>query len=263
MIILGYFLAVFMGLTLGLIGAGGSILSVPILVYFLDVPPVIATGYSLLLVGSTALIGGINYYRKKQVDIKTTINFAIPSLLAVYATRRWLIPSIPEQFFTLGNFVVTKDLFIMMLFAAVMLLAAIMMIRSGSKLKPNIDKNTTRRSILIGAEGAIIGVVTGAIGAGGGFLIIPTLVLLVGLDMKIAIGSSLLIIAAKSLFGFIGDLQSGIPLDYALLITFLICTLTGMVLGTILSKYIESAKLKKGFGWFTLCMGIIIIFKEL
>lgn len=263
MIILGYISATLMGMTLGLIGAGGSILAVPILVYFLGVPPVTATGYSLLLVGVTALIGGIRYYRKGLVDIRTAAIFALPSLMAVYATRRWLVPIIPDPFFSIGTFVVSKDIFIMLLFAVLMLVAALMMIRSGKTLQPPDECKKHRRILLIAAEGLVVGALTGMVGAGGGFLIIPALVLLAGLDMRVAVGSSLLIIAAKSVIGFVGDLQAGIVLDYRLLGLFLVCTITGMLFGTVLSKHIPAAKLKQGFGWFTLLVGITIIAKEL
>jgi uncharacterized protein len=260
--ILGFLLAVCMGLILGVVGAGGSILAVPILVYFLGVPPAIATGYSLLLVGITALIGSISYYRKQQIDFQTSITFAVPSVIAVYSTRRWLVPAIPDPFFTIWGFVVTKDIFLMLFFAILMLFAAIMMIRD-SALKSSITFGRLPATVLIGIEGAVVGVFTGIIGAGGGFLIIPTLVLLAGLEMKVAVGSSLLIIAVKSLFGFIGDLQAGIPLNYGLIGLFLACAISGMLLGTLVSQHVIDNKLKKAFGWFILVMGIIILFKEL
>lgn len=261
--IIGYLLAIFMGVTLGLIGAGGSIMTVPILVYFLGVSPVIATGYSLLLVGTTALIGGIHYYRKQQVDIRTSIIFATPAVIAVYITRAWLVPAIPDPFFSIDTFIVTKDIFIMLLFAALMLIAGILMIRGGTSLKPHKEVSPLRRAMLIGTEGAVVGIFTGVVGAGGGFLIIPALVLLAGMEMKIAVGSSLFIIACKSLFGFTGDLQTGITLDYTLLSLFLTCTITGMLAGTMLSKHVTGERLKKAFGWFTLLVGTIMIFKEL
>jgi uncharacterized protein len=260
---IGYILAVFMGLALGLFGAGGSILAVPILVYFLKVPPVIATGYSLLLVGITALIGSINYYTKKQIDLTVATCFAIPSLITVYLTRRWLVPAIPDPFFSIGEFVINKDLFIMLLFSALMLLAAIMMIRDSHALATSRKIKPLLYWFLLGFEGIVIGLFTGLVGAGGGFMIVPTLVLLAGLEIKVAVGSSLLIIAVKSLLGFVGDLQVGIPLDYNLLGLFLMCTLTGMLAGSSLSRPIENESIKKGFGWFILFLGIMIILKEL
>lgn len=262
--VLGYLLAFLMGISLGLIGAGGSILTLPILVYCLGVAPVTATGYSLLIVGSTALIGGLRYYRKKQVDVPITVIFAVPSIITVYLTRAWLVPNIPDPFFSSAVLSVSKDMFIMLLFAILMILAAILMIRNGSKLQPHHQNDSwLRKIIVVGLEGSVVGVMTGVIGAGGGFLIIPALVLFAGLEMKVAVGSSLLIIALKSLLGFIGDLQAGIILDYSLLSLFLSCTIVGMLSGTALSKHFTAAGLKKAFGLFTLLIAVVILFEEL
>ena len=263
MILLGYFLAVCMGLTLGLIGAGGSILAIPILVYFLGVSPVTATGYSLLLVGATALVGALRYLRKDQVDLNTAIIFAIPSFFGVYAARVWLLPAIPDPCFRFSNFELSKDLAIMLLFAALMLVAAVFMIRRRHPPAPGQTSLKKKRWLLITLEGGGVGILTGIVGAGGGFLIIPALVLLAGLEMKIAVGTSLLIIAAKSLLGFLGDLQRGFELDLSLVTLFLACTLSGMFLGTYLSRFVEGARLKQAFGWFTLAVACAIILKEL
>ena len=197
--ILGYIAAFIMGVTLGSIGGGGSILTVPILVYLMGVTPVTATGYSLLIVGSAAAFGAFRYYRQGLIDMKAAITFAIPSIVAVYLTRAFLMPAIPDQI-TSVPFVVSKDIAIMVLFAILMVAAAIMMLRNSKNLTPLKD-DYHHHSILIVVEGAVVGVVTGILGAGGGFLIIPALVLLMGMDMKRAVGASLFIIALKSLIG--------------------------------------------------------------
>ncbi len=260
--ILGYILAIGMGAVLGLIGAGGSILTVPILVYLLGVDTVTATGYSLLIVGLTSLIGVYHYYKKKKIDVRTAVIFAIPSLLAVYFTRRHLVPAMPDHFFDIGNLVITKELFIMLLFAVLMLLAAVLMIRPSNNMKP--DKTLKKRKYtMITVEGLAVGSLTGLVGAGGGFMIIPALVLLAGLEMEIAVGTSLLIISAKSLLGFVGDLQAGIQLDYWMLSVFILCTGIGVTIGTLTSKTISGGSLKKLFGWFTLTIATIIIYTEL
>jgi len=260
--ILGYAASILMGLSLGLIGGGGSILTVPILVYLFGVGPVESTAYSLFVVGLTSLAGTFTHFRNGNVHLKTALIFGIPSILSVYAVRKFVVPIIPDPFFSLGTFTVTKPLFVMVLFAVLMLLASISMIR-----KP---KKTTSESAelkynypLIFVEGLLVGGVTGLVGAGGGFLIIPALVLLAGLPMKQAVGTSLLIIGLKSLIGFTGDLGSGLQVDYTFMLIFSAFAMIGIVLGSMLSKYISNEKLKPIFGWFVLVMGLYILGKEL
>ena len=203
MVILGYILAVIMGLTLGLIGAGGSILTVPILVYLLGVKPVVATGYSLLVVGSAALTGAIRYYRHKLVNIRATLIFTAPAMLTVLATRTYIVPNIPDPIFGIA-----KDVFIMLLFAVLMIVVSVFMLRS-PKSKPERHPGMTfirTLKLILGSSG--VGLLTGMVGAGGGFLIIPALITLFGLRMKEAIGTSLAVIAINSLIGFNGDIAA-------------------------------------------------------
>lgn len=261
--ILGYVLAVIVGISLGLIGSGGSILTVPILVYVMGVNPVLATAYSLFIVGSTALVGGVQSAMQKRVDFKTVLIFGIPSIAAVYATRMWLVPFIPDELFTIGSLVITKSIALMLLFAVVMILASVSMIRPGKHKEADENAPRVYNYPMILLEGAVVGLLTGLVGAGGGFLIIPALVLLARMPMKLAVGTSLFIIAAKSLIGFIGDLQGSEVLDWKLLGIFTAFAVAGIFIGILLSKKIPGQKLKKGFGWFVLIMGIYIIIKEL
>jgi len=262
MVIIGYFLSSIMGIVLGSIGAGGSILILPILVYFIGINPTLATSYSLIIVGLTALIGSFNYIRNKQINFSIALMFAIPSLIAVYLTRRYFLPILPDNI-SLFNIIITKDHFIMILFSVLMILAAFFMIRSKEiKSKNNISKSLLFNNIIIVIEGIAVGFFTGIIGAGGGFLIIPALVLLTGLDMKTAVGSSLIIIFIKSLFGFIGDYQSGVTIDVNILLGIMSFTIIGLFLGIGISKKMKSYILKKIFGWFTLLTGFLIIIKE-
>lgn len=262
MIILGYILAIVVGISLGLIGSGGSILTVPILVYIMGVEPVLATAYSLFIVGSTALVGGIQSAVQKKVDFKTVLIFGIPSIAAVYATRKWLVPLIPEQLFSVGDFAVTKPIALMLLFAVVMIMASVSMIRQKKSDGTEEEVMPRYNYPMILLEGTVVGVLTGLVGAGGGFLIIPALVLLARMPMKMAVGTSLFIIAAKSLIGFIGDLQGSEVIDWSLLSMFTASAVAGIVIGIYLSKKIPGQKLKTGFGWFVLLMGIYIIVKE-
>ncbi len=259
--ILGYLGALLIGLVLGLIGGGGSILTVPILVYALTLNPIIATAYSLFVVGTTSLIGAIKNMITGMVDFKTAIIFAIPAFIAVYLTRAFLIPAIPEDLFEVGNLMVTKNLAIMLFFAVIMLLASVSMIRNNKK-EDNSSSQIIYNYPLIIIEGLIVGTITGVVGAGGGFLIIPALVLLAKLPMKKAVATSLLIIAIKSLIGFLGDVQN-LEIDWPFLLSFTAVSVIGIFIGIWLNKFIDGKKLKKAFGWFVLLMGIYIIYKEL
>ncbi len=258
--ILGYFGALLVGLVLGLIGGGGSILTVPILVYLLHINPVTATAYSLFVVGISALVGAIKNIQKGLVDFRTAIVFAIPAFIAVYVTRKYLVPAIPDVLFSIHNFEVTKNIAIMLLFAILMLLASVSMIRE--RKDTNADSIVSYNYPLILVEGFVVGVLTGIVGAGGGFLIIPALVLFAKLPMKKAIATSLLIIAVKSLIGFIGDVEN-LEIDWQFLLIFSVLSIVGIFIGVWLNNFIDGKKLKKGFGYFVLIMAIYILLKEL
>ncbi|WP_111684218.1 sulfite exporter TauE/SafE family protein [Winogradskyella tangerina] len=259
--VFGYVGALFIGVVLGLIGGGGSILTVPILVYLLFVNPVTATAYSLFVVGVSSLVGAIRNIQKGLVDFRTAIVFAIPAFIAVYVTRKYLVPAIPEEVFSIGDFILTKDIAIMLFFAIVMLVASLSMIRNKREDSSEETKISYNYPLII-IEGILVGVITGIVGAGGGFLIIPALVLLAKLPMKKAVATSLLIIAIKSLIGFIGDVEN-LEIDWTFLLIFTSISTVGIFLGIYLSNFIEGKKLKKGFGWFVLIMGVYIIYKEL
>lgn len=264
MAIVGYFASALIGVSLGLIGGGGSILTVPVLVYLFGVDPVLATAYSLFIVGSTSLVGTLPKYREDLVNLKTAVIFGIPSILAVYATRAFLVPIIPDPVFAVGGFVVSKAMLMMGLFAVLMVFASISMIRD-KKGTAASDATAAPQDFnypMILLEGTVVGLLTGLVGAGGGFLIIPALVLFSKLPMKQAVGTSLLIIAAKSLFGFMGDL-SHYHLDWFLLGTVTALAIAGIFIGNRLSRNVDGNKLKKAFGWFVLVMGIYILIKEL
>jgi len=259
--IIGYLSAIIMGAVLGLIGGGGSILTVPILVYILDFGAVEATGYSLFIVGTASLVGSFDYYKRGLVNFHVGAVFATPALLSVYAVRKFVVPSMPEILFQGSPFSIEKGTLILSVFALVMLAAALTMIRGKES-----DNSTTVKKLkfpLIGLEGVLVGGVAGFVGAGGGFLIIPVLVTLAGLKMKVAIGTSLLIIAINSLIGFMGDVQVMNSVAWSFLLVFTAFSILGIFLGSSLSKRIPNEKLKPGFGWFVLIMGIGILSKEL
>lgn len=261
--IYGYIASIFMGLSLGMIGGGGSILTVPILVYLFTVDPVLATAYSLFIVGLTALVGGFSYLKKGEVDLKTGFIFAVPSFIGVYLTRAYVIPQLPDPVFSVGTVAISKPLLIMAVFAVLMLLASISMIKTKKQESKTKEFSTAQRTLLISAEGLIVGTITGFVGAGGGFLIIPALVVLVGMPMKIAVGTSLFIIAAKSLIGFIGDVQHQASIDWQLLFTIAGIAILGLFVGMTLTKRVSEKALKKGFGIFVLIMGSFILIDQI
>lgn len=260
--LIGFFSSIFIGVSLGLIGGGGSILTLPVLVYLMGISPVISTAYSLFVVGTTSLVGSVNYMRKEQINYRAAFVFALPSFLAVFLTRKYLVPAIPDPVLAMGTFTLSRNVAIMLFFALVMLAASISMIRDKKSETGNETEDVTFNLPMIALEGALVGTLTGIVGAGGGFLIIPALVLLARLPMKMAVGTSLLIIAAKSLIGFLGDL-SNMQVDWPFLLEFTALSVVGIFVGSYLSRYVPGDKLKKAFGWFVLVMGVYIIAKEL
>ncbi|TDB64186.1 sulfite exporter TauE/SafE family protein [Arundinibacter roseus] len=260
--ILGFSGSIFIGISLGLIGGGGSILTLPVLVYLLGINPVLSTAYSLFVVGSTSLVGSFSYMRKDLVNYRAAAVFAVPSFITVFLTRKFLVPAIPESLFTVAGFEVTKDIGVMIFFALVMLAASYSMIKSKKGATDGESGELQFNYPLIALEGAAVGILTGIVGAGGGFLIIPALVLLARLPMKMAVGTSLLIIAVKSLIGFLGDV-SNLTVDWPFLLEFTALSIVGIFVGAYLSKFIAGEKLKVAFGWFVLAMGVYIISREI
>lgn len=329
MIFVGFLAAIVIGFTLGLIGGGGSILTVPALVYLFHIDPVLATGYSLFVVGISSAVGSLNYMRSGLLNYRAAFVFAAPSLAAVYATRKFLMPAIPDRLFSVGNldvttdvaffivmavilssliylllkkvvhqdrrfqkavwlalpavimvyimrqfvipalpdnllvvsgFTLTKNAAIMLFFSLIMLASSFSMIRN-KKQTGSAEAEPAFNYPLIIAEGAVVGTITGIVGAGGGFLIIPALVLLAKLPMKLAVGTSLLIIASKSLIGFLGDVANQ-HIDWTFLLTFTAFAIAGIFGGTYTARFVDGNKLKKGFGWFVLIMAIYIMASE-
>jgi uncharacterized membrane protein YfcA len=259
--IIGYILAVFVGTTLGMLGSGGSILSVPILVYVMGISPTLATAYSLFVIGTTSLVGGIQKANQKLVDFKKVISFGIPAVLSVFATRKVLMPQIPDIIISTENFVLTKSIMIMVFFAFVMIFASVRMIRPP---KEKIQREEVQlKYFKIALFGALIGLISGFVGAGGGFLIVPTLLFFAKTPIKTAVGTSLFIVSAQSLIGFLGDVMSKQVIDWKLLEFFTLASIIGIFIGNFVAKKVDDKKLKTGFGWFVLSMGFYIIIREL
>jgi uncharacterized membrane protein YfcA len=259
--IIGYVLAVFVGMTLGMLGSGGSILSVPILVYVMAIEPTLATAYSLFIIGTTSLVGGIHKAKQKLVDFNKVVLFGIPAVISVFSTRKILVPRIPAVIFSTENFTLTKSILIMIVFAVVMILASLTMIKplKGKIIQDNEKLNYYKIVLL----GILIGLISGFVGAGGGFLIVPTLLFFAKTPMKMAVGTSLFIVSAQSLIGFVGDVMGNQIIDWTLLQFFTLASIVGIFIGNFISKKVADEKLKTSFGWFVLSMGIYIIIREI
>lgn len=260
--VIGYIIAVFIGISLGLIGGGGSTLAVPVLVYLIGIPPVLATAYSLFIVGISSFVGSMRYTSKGMVDYKTVALFGTPSVIAVFLTRKFLVPAIPNHIAQLGSFDVSKDMVLMVLFALLMVFASYSMIKPAQSKAARTPASAIKLAMVIMFEGLVVGVLTGLVGAGGGFLIIPALVLFAGLPMKRAIGTSLLIISIKSTVGFLGDV-SNYDIDWIFLLAFTALAILGIYIGSSFATRIDGKKLKASFGWFILIMGAAILSIEL
>jgi uncharacterized membrane protein YfcA len=254
----GYLASLLIGVTMGLMGGGGSILTIPVLVYLFSFSPTIAISHSLFIVGFTSLVGAFNSYRNGLVSIRTVILFGSASITTVFAARKFLIPLLPDVFFEIGSFQVTHAFFVMVVFALLMLAASLSMIRSRTA---EVMETRGKPGWLI-TYGMLIGLVTGLLGAGGGFLLVPALVMIMKLSMKKAIGTSLVIIALNSLIGFLGDLGRH-AIDWKFLGIVTAIAIGGIFIGGYLNSKVDSEKLKKGFGWFVLLLGILIIIKEI
>ncbi|ADQ16031.1 protein of unknown function DUF81 [Leadbetterella byssophila DSM 17132] len=260
----GYLAAIAIGITLGMIGGGGSILTIPLLVYVFGIDPILATLYSLFIVGSTSWVGGIPKYTQGLVNLRTALLFGIPSIISVLLTRAFIAPAIPNTILRIGNFQLEKSVFLMLLFASLMIGASLSMIKD-KRIRRNMmrSKSAEVKTTRIMLEGVMVGILTGLVGAGGGFLIIPALILFGKLPMKIAVGTSLIIIAANSSIGFLSGLSHHAEeIDWKFLLTLTALAIIGIFLGHRISKKWDGERLKKNFGRLILVLGITILVLE-
>ena len=265
MLVAGIIAFLIIGLILGLIGGGGSLLGVPVLVNILCIEAGLATTYSLFIVGMTALVGAVSYVKKGEVSVEAILNFALASVITVFCMRKFVMPNLPAEF-NVAGIPFSKQALIMVVFSLLILSASYSMIISR---KPNRIKDVkwnefTKTPLgipFVILLGILIGVITGFVGAGGGFIIVPVLMIFVRLNFKKAIGTSLCIVALNSIVGFIGSLGHQ-TLDWTFLLSISAVCGVGILLGSMLSNKISSQKLKPAFGWFTLCVGIYELIKQ-
>jgi len=255
----GYAAAALIGISLGFIGGGGSIITIPVLVYLFHIEPTLATAYSLFIVGVTSLVGGVQRVLSKTIDLRSALLLAIPSTATVYVTRHFVLPQIPESIRLSETLVITRDMALMLFFAVIMILASLRMIRDKQAGERYFVNHYYIAVILLGS---VIGIITGIVGAGGGFLIIPVLIVFLGLPMKRALGTSLVVIASNSLIGVFGNLNLVKQINFEFLFTLTALAVAGVFIGTYLTKFFEGRKLKSGFGWFALAVALFVIVKE-
>lgn len=253
----GYCLCVFIGFSLGLIGGGGSILAIPMLVFFFGIDPVLATTYSLFIVGVTAISGSIDHYKMRNIDYKTVLLFGIPSVIVLFIMRRWLLGFIPPTILRTDTWVLSKSLFIMIIFSITMLAAGLSMVKKSSYAY-SPEKLSYSRLVV---QGCITGAITGFIGIGGGFIIVPSLVLFAGLPMKRAIGTSLVIITINCLVGILGNFEVVESLNFIFLSVLAGLAVVGILIGTWAIRFIPDKQLKPIFGWIILVLSIVIFIR--
>lgn len=254
------------GATMGVLGGGGALLTVPVLVYLFHVGATDATGYSLAVVGITSIVGAIAHWRRGLVAMRMALIFAIPSLVTVYLTRAYLIPALPVEITILPGMHLLRDRAMMLGFAALMAVTAIAMIRSKTRaIEGDAAADCDCRTLA--AEGLAVGFLAGLFGAGGGFLIVPALVLIARLPIRLAVGTSLMIISVQSLLGFAGSMQAASSgagvIDWLLLLEVTSIALAGMGIGLYIGPRMASHHLKTAFGWFVLTVGVGIGIREL
>ncbi len=255
--VLGYCLAACIGLSLGLIGGGGSVLALPILVYVMHIPTKSAIAMTLVIVGTVSLIGVIPHWRKGNVNLPKALIFGSATMVGAYGGAK------------VANLPWVSEAFQLILFASLMMLAAVFMIRKSRQTSPAGDPQLAPYPkpvckycwLWLLTEGIGIGILTGLVGVGGGFAIVPALVLLGKVPMKEAIGTSLLIIAANSVSGFWGY-YGQVTLDVHLLVSFTFMAAVGILLGSYLSTYVDAKLLQKGFAYFLLAIATFILWQQ-
>lgn len=259
--LIGFIGAFLSGILLGLLGGGGSIVTVPILVYLFHLEPVHATGYSLFIVGISSLLGSIRYFVERNVNFRIALVFGLPSFICVYSTRKFLLPVLPDVLLTINNFVITKNLALMMALSVLMIATSFYIIYHDGR-KATLTSEESIRYARLAMQGAVVGIITGLVGIGGGFLIVPALIIFARLPMRMAVGTSLLLIAVNSAFGFAGQVMSASPIEWPLLLRVTAATMLGVFTGIFISKFIPGEKLKPVFGWFILLVGAYILTME-
>ena len=255
----GYIATIFIGVSLGFIGAGSSILCVPVMVYLFSIKPLEATSYSLFIVGMSSAVGAFTNYRKKLIQFDVALTMGLFSIAGIFVTRSFIMPAIPSNLGTVGHFAIKKSFASMVLFAILMLFASFSMTRSSAdkRKESSQQKNVVKLSLC----GIAIGFIAGLSGIGGGFLLIPSLVLFAGLPMKEAVATSLLIITMNCVIGFATDANHFL-FNWSFLLKLTAFAILGIAGGLFIGRKVKSPDLKKIFGWLVMIIGSGILIKE-
>ncbi|MBK8954076.1 MAG: sulfite exporter TauE/SafE family protein [Saprospiraceae bacterium] len=261
-LILAFISAILIGLSLGILGAGGAILTIPVFVYILQVNAIDAITCSLFVVCLTSLTTAIQYYKNKQVHYKAILSFGLPSLASVWFFRSIVLPAIPDPFIDFDGFEMSKSSTLLVVFALLMYVVAYKMLKKNSRTA-SIEKNPKNQQLSFILHGLFVGALTGLLGAGGGFLIVPALVLLLDLEFKIAVGSSLCIIFLNTTMGLLAKTEMLFQLDWQTLLSFTMITVLASLIGVKISDKFSSAKLKRAFGFILIFVATFMLYEEL
>lgn len=242
--LLGYFAAVFIGICLGMLGGGGAILTIPVLVYLFGISPIVASHYSILIVGITSLAGGLRYHLRGLVDLRVTVLFGIPCLVGVLLSRNYVIKYIPDQVHIYGQHFIARESFFMLAFASFMILAAAFMLSGTASMEKAWKDRSKPAPVLSIPVGLVIGGISGLLGIGGGFLIIPTLAIIFRLSIKTAVGTSLGIIVLNSVAAILGT-DGLMQIDWRLFTGISLVALAGMAIGTRIAQTVKARVLQK------------------
>lgn len=256
--LVGYLALIGLGFILSVIGGGGSLLSVPILVYLFSIDIVTASSYSLFIVGTSSLLGALQKFRKEGADFLVAMVFGCSSAIGIFITRKWIVPIIPEVVWVENDILITKRALLLGIFSSIVIASSLVILRRHPWTSAESGK---RRLDFLLPVSLLSGIIAGLVGVGGGVIILPALITFARLPIKIAVGTTLLVISFNSLLGFITDVTIGnIDWIFLLLITFLASL--GMFVGNRYHEKIPVKYLRLSFGWFMLVVAMWIILTE-
>lgn len=256
--LIGYLALIVLGFVLGTVGMGGSMLAIPILVYVFSLNMVTASAYALFITGTTSLAGFALKHKDDLADLRAAAVFGIPSLIASFATRRWIVTAIPPEIYLGDSIIIRKEDLLLRLLCVLMIVSAVLMLKRG---RYSSNEGEERPQWLV-PVGLFTGMMAGLVGAGGGFLILPSLVVFGRLKFPVAVGTTLLIISFNSLVGFCGDvLNYSIQWPFLLVVTGLCCT--GLLLGYVARHRIASRIDQRVFAFVMLLISLWIVADQL
>lgn len=246
--ILAYFLILLTGVTFGLIGAGGAIIIVPILVYMLGQTFEDATGFALPVSVLVSSVGALFAWKQKLLDLKKAIEFGVPTAIVSFLARRYIVTMLPTTMFGLP-----RNSAMIFGFAIILLVAGLTMVRSKKIVPPENPHPIAGLGF-----GVFIGLMSGIFGVGGGFLIVPTLTLFFGIEMKKAVGTTLASVVFITSFAFVAQYLNHPNMPWPFIGSIMAAAASGMVIGSLLRQVIDGSRLKTGFGYFVASLSVVL-----